>query len=69
MYLPAMVLAFAALLALGLAVFTAPAFGILYLVTEQYLPGALVLVLWVPLFWAWRRFKLRRFYEGPFSSL
>ena len=46
-----------------------PIAGLLYALAGAWLEAALSFSAWLALFWAWRHFRLRRFFESPSSLL
>lgn len=69
LFLPAMLFAFILLLALAVSLFALPLFGGVCIYFGLHLQGLASLAIWLVLLWAWRRFNLRQFYEGPPSYL
>lgn len=67
--LPIVVFTSGFLVTFGLSLAVLPMLGVVELTTGDRLVGFAMLGAWVAEIWAWRRFKLSRYYEGPPSTL
>jgi hypothetical protein len=68
-FLPYMLLVFVGVGGIWLSRWMLPIYVTILLYLQEWLEAALTCVLWLVLLWAYRRFRLSRFFEPPHSLL
>ncbi len=68
-FLPYMLFVFVCIGGVWLSRWVLPFYAVLLLYVQEWWQAAVALALWLLVFWAYRRFQLRRFFEGPPSLL
>jgi hypothetical protein len=68
-YFPCMLLVFASVAGVWLGRWVVPFWGAFLLCLQEWALATVTWALWLVLIWAYRRFRLRRFFEAPPSLL